>query len=145
MNSIAGNGVDLLNNGLNNDWRVRTMSPLGDLKLSGSLGRRWKLGDRQLGMIAAFNYSNEYRKYEDMQNNLYGVYDADKDQSNYLRYSVDDQYNHNVRLGAMLNFTLLSADGNSKYQLKNIFNQIGNDRYTWREGLSAQSEQRKLG
>lgn len=140
MNSIAGNGVDLLNNGLNNDWRVRTMSPLGDLKLSASLGRRWKLGDRQLGMIAAFNYSNEYRKYEDMQNNLYGVYDADKDQSNYLRYSVDDQYNHNVRLGAMLNFTLLSADGNSKYQLKNIFNQIGNDRYTWREGLSAQSD-----
>lgn len=140
MNSIAGNGVDLLNNSLNNDWRVRTMSPLGDLKLSGSLGRRWKLGDRQLGMIAAFNYSNEYRKYEDMQNNLYGVYDADKDQSNYLRYSVDDQYNHNVRLGAMLNFTLLSADGNSKYQLKNIFNQIGNDRYTWREGLSAQSD-----
>lgn len=140
MNSIAGNGVDLLNNGFNNDWRVRNMNPTGDLKLSGSLGRRWKLGDRQLGMIAAFNYSNEYRKYEDMQNNLYGVYNADKDQPNYLRYSVDDQYNHNVRLGAMLNFTLLSADGNSKYQLKNIFNQIGNDRYTWREGLSAQSD-----
>lgn len=140
LNSIAGNGVDLLNNHLNNDWRVRNMNPVGDLKLSGSLGRRWKLGDRQLGMIAAFNYSNEYRKYEDMQNNLFGVYDADKDQSNYLRYSVDDQYNHNVRLGAMLNFTLLSADGNSKYQLKNIFNQIGNDRYTWREGLSAQSD-----
>lgn len=140
LNSIAGNGVDLQNNHLNNDWRVRNMNPVGDLKLSGSLGRRWKLGDRQLGMIAAFNYSNEYRKYEDMQNNLFGVYDADKDQSNYLRYSVDDQYNHNVRLGAMLNFTLLSADGNSKYQLKNIFNQIGNDRYTWREGLSAQSD-----
>lgn len=140
LNSIAGNGVDLLNNHLNNDWRVRNMNPVGDLKLSGSLGRRWKLGDRQLGMIAAFNYSNEYRKYEDMQNNLFGVYDADKDQSNYLRYSIDDQYNHNVRLGAMLNFTLLSADGNSKYQLKNIFNQIGNDRYTWREGLSAQSD-----
>lgn len=140
LNSIAGNGVDLLNNHLNNDWRVRNMNPVGDLKLSGSLGRRWKLGDRQIGMIAAFNYSNEYRKYEDMQNNLFGVYDAEKDQSNYLRYSVDDQYNHNVRLGAMLNFTLLSADGNSKYQLKNIFNQIGNDRYTWREGLSAQSD-----
>lgn len=140
LNSIAGNGVDLQNNHLNNDWRVRNMNPVGDLKLSGSLGRSWKLGDRQLGMIAAFNYSNEYRKYEDMQNNLFGVYDAEKDESNYLRYSVDDQYNHNVRLGAMLNFTLLSADGNSKYQLKNIFNQIGNDRYTWREGLSAQSD-----
>lgn len=140
LNSIAGNGVDLLNNHLNNDWRVRNMNPVGDLKLSGSLGRRWKLDDRQLGMIAAFNYTNEYRKYEDMQNNLFGVYNAEKDESNYLRYSIDDQYNHNVRLGAMLNFTLLSADGNSKYQLKNIFNQIGNDRYTWREGLSAQSD-----
>lgn len=140
LNSIAGNGVDLLNNHLNNDWRVRNINPVGDLKLSGSLGRRWKLDDRQLGMIAAFNYTNEYRKYEDMQNNLFGVYNAEKDESNYLRYSIDDQYNHNVRLGAMLNFTLLSADGNSKYQLKNIFNQIGNDRYTWREGLSAQSD-----
>lgn len=140
LNSIAGNGVDLQNNHLNNDWRVRNMNPVGDLKLSGSLGRSWKLGDRQLGMIAAFNYTNEYRKYEDMQNNLFGVYNAEKDESNYLRYSIDDQYNHNVRLGAMLNFTLLSADGNSKYQLKNIFNQIGNDRYTWREGLSAQSD-----
>lgn len=136
----AGNGVSLSGNGFNNDWLVRTMNPVADLKLSASAGRRWKLGDRLLGMIAALNYSNEYRKYEDMDNNLFGVYDAEKDKSNYLRHSTDDQYNHNVRLGAMLNFTLLSADGNSKYQLKNIFNQIGNDRYTWREGVSAQSD-----
>ena len=113
LKSIAGNGVDLLGNGFNNDWRIRNMNPAGDLKFSASLGRRWKLGDRQMGMIAALNYTNEYRKYEDMDNNLFGVYDAEKDKSNYLRYSVDDQYNHNVRLGAMLNFTLLSADGNS--------------------------------
>lgn len=40
----------------------------------------------------------------------------------------------------MLNFTLLSPSGNNKYQLKNIFNQIGNSRYTSRDGTSAQSE-----
>lgn len=140
LKSIAGNGVDLMGNGFNNDWRIRNMNPAGDLKFSASIGRRWKIGDRQMGMIAALNYTNEYRKYEDMDNNLFGVYDAVKDKSNYLRYSVDDQYNHNVRLGAMANFTLLSADGNSKYQFKNIFNQLGNDRYTWREGVSAQSD-----
>lgn len=140
LKSIAGNGVDLMGNGFNNDWRIRNMNPAGDLKFSASIGRRWKIGDRQVGMIAALNYTNEYRKYEDMDNNLFGVYDAVKDKSNYLRYSVDDQYNHNVRLGAMANFTLLSADGNSKYQFKNIFNQLGNDRYTWREGVSAQSD-----
>ena len=44
-----------------------------------------------------------------------------------------------VRLGAMLNFTFLSKDGNHKYQLKNIFNQLATSRYTWRDGVSAQS------
>ena len=41
---------------------------------------------------------------EAMENNLYGIYDAVNDKPNYLRHSVDDQYNNNVRLGAMLNF-----------------------------------------
>ena len=39
----------------------------------------------------------------------------------------------------MLNFTFLSKDGNHKYQLKNIFNQLATSRYTWRDGVSAQS------
>ena len=56
-----------------------------------------------------------------MENNLYGIYDAANDKPNYLRHSVDDQYNNNVRLGAMLNFTFLSKDGNHKYQLKKIY------------------------
>ena len=112
---------------------------MGDLKLSASLSRRWLLEGHRLGMIAAVNYSNEYRTYENMQNNLFGAYDVSNDRSNYLRHSVDNQYNQNVRLGAMLNFTFLSESGNNKYQLKNIFNQIGNNRYTRREGVSAQA------
>ena len=139
LNPIAGEGTDLLHNGLNNDWSVRNHKPMGDLKLAASLNRRWQLGGRWLGMIAAVNYTNEYRTYENMQNNLFGVYDVINDRSNYLRHSVDDQFNHNVRVGAMLNFTFLSKDGNHKYQLKNIFNQLGNSRYTWREGVSAQA------
>lgn len=132
-------GTNLLNNGLNNDWRIRTMHPAGDLKLSASIGRRWNIGDNKMGMIAALNYTNEYRKYDDMQNNMFGVYDEVNDKSNPMHQYTDWQYNHNVRLGAMLNFTLLSPSGNNKYQFKNIFNQLGNDRYTWREGYTAQS------
>lgn len=140
LNPIAGNGVDLLGNGFNNDWRVRTMKPAGDIKLSVAIGRRWNLGENMAGMIASVNYGNEYRKYEGMANNLFGVYDEENDRSNYLRRSTDDQYNNNVRLGAMLNFTLMTADGKHRFGLKNIFNQIGNNRYTWREGISAQSD-----
>ena len=136
---VGDYATSLLGNGLNNDWFVKNKKPLGDLKLAASLNQRWMLGGRTLGMLAALNYTNEYRTYENMENNLYGIYDAANDKPNYLRHSVDDQYNNNVRLGAMLNFTFLSKDGNHKYQLKNIFNQLATSRYTWRDGVSAQS------
>ena len=138
-NKIGDYATSLLGNNLNNDWTVKQKKPLGDLKLAASLSHRWKLGGRTLGMLAALNYTNEYRTYENMENNLYGIYDAVNDKPNYLRQSVDNQYNNNVRLGAMLNFTFLSKDGNHKYQLKNIFNQLATSRYTWRDGVSAQS------
>lgn len=137
--TVGDYATSLLGNGFNNDWLVKSKKPLGDLKLAASLNQRWMLGGRTLGMLAALNYTNEYRTYENMENNLYGIYDAENDKPNYLRHSVDDQYNNNVRLGAMLNFTFLSKDGNHKYQLKNIFNQLATSRYTWRDGVSAQS------
>lgn len=136
---VGDYATSLLGNGFNNDWLIKNKKPLGDLKLAASLNQRWMLGGRTLGMLAALNYTNEYRTYENMENNLYGIYDAANDKPNYLRHSIDDQYNNNVRLGAMLNFTFLSKNGNHKYQLKNIFNQLATSRYTWRDGVSAQS------
>ena len=138
-NKVGDYATSLLGNGLNNDWHVKSKTPLGDLKLAANLNRRWVINDRTLGMLAAVNYTNEYRTYTGMENNLYGIYDAVNDKPNYLRHSIDDQYNNNVRLGAMLNFTLLSKDSNHKYQFKNIFNQLATSRYTWRDGVSAQS------
>ena len=135
----AYNGVSLMGNHFNNDWTTSTMHPLGDLKLGMSLTRHWNLSAGKLGMIAAANYTNEFRTYKNMKNNLFGVYDVANDRNNYLRHSTDDQYNHNVRVGAMVNLTFLSKGGNNKYEFKNIFNQIGNNRYTWRDGVSAQA------
>ena len=141
MKPIGNGGVNLLGNGLNNDWTVKSMKPWGDLKLSANLGRRWKVGENQMGLIAALNYTNEYRTFADMQNNQFGVYDERNGRSIYLSNSIDNQYNRNARLGAMLNMTFLTANGNNKFQFKNIFNQIGNDRYTVRDGKDEQSNQ----
>jgi outer membrane receptor protein involved in Fe transport len=134
------NGTDLMNNHLNNDWYVKDMHPVGGMKISATASQRWKIGENLLGMLAAVNYTNEYRSNLNMENNLFSVYDTKKDKMVYMHHYVDEQYNHNVRLGAMLNFTFLSANGKNKYQLKNIFNQLGTDRYTWREGFGAQSD-----
>ena len=140
LSTHPSGGIDLLQGGFNNDWRVRDRHPLGDLKLSGDWGARWQLGDAQLGLVGAANYTNETRTYRDMANNLFGVYDAANDRSNYLRRSTDNQYNRNERLGAMLNLALLSASGNHKYELKNIFNRLTTERYTDRTGINAQSD-----
>lgn len=147
--SIGGNYNDathfksFLKNQRNSSWFTKDIAPLADLKLAASLNRRWSISNNKLGMTAAINYTNEYRTYSDMQNNLFGVYDVANDHSNYLRHSTDDQYNNNTRMGAMLNFTLLSKSGNNKYQFKNIFNRLTNTRYTWREGVTAQANLEK--
>jgi TonB-dependent receptor len=134
-------GVDILNNGFDNDWKVRESTPLGDIRASASFARRWDASNGTFGLTAALNYTSSCRKFENMANNLFGVYDTKKDRSTYLRFSTDDQYNKNVRAGALLNLSYLTLDGNTKIQFKNILNQLGNSRYTWREGVSAQSDQ----
>lgn len=135
------NGYDLLNNGLNNDWTIKNRKPVTDLSLSMNVAHRWvSESGRTLAMMGAVNYSNTYKTYLNMDNNLYGAYDITHDRSNYLRKGVDDQYNHNVRVGAMLNLTYVPASGNSRYEFKNIFNQLGKDRYTYRKGTDAQSD-----
>ena len=145
LSTLGTNGggnpmIDLLHNGLNNDWRVRQYTPWADLKLAADWSRSWSLDGAKLGLIGAFNYSNEYRTICGMVNNFYAAYDTDNDRINPLRLSTDDQYTHSARLGTMLNLTLLSPNGKNKYQMKNIFNQLGYSRYTLRQGVSAQSE-----
>ena len=137
---IKDGDVNLLGSGLNNNWLVKSKKPVGDLKLGADWSRRWTLGEGKLGMVGAVNYTNETRSYSDMINNLFGVYDSANDRSNYLRHSTDNQYNNNIRLGAMLNLALLSKSGNNKYELKNIFNSLTNKRYTDRSGVNAQSD-----
>ena len=79
LNSINTNEIDLKNNGFNNDWLVRKHSPMGDLKFGANWNRSWNLNGNRLGMIAVASYSNEYRTYEDMENNLFGIYDVAND------------------------------------------------------------------
>ena len=135
------NNYSLTDNGLNNDWTVKKHTPLANLSLNANFTCRWALGNGAAwAMLGALNYSNGYQTYSDMNNNLFGGYDTTHDRSNYLHQYTDDQYNHNVRLGIMYNVSYVSANGNHRFELKNIFNQLGKDRYTERYGYNAQSE-----
>jgi outer membrane receptor for ferrienterochelin and colicin len=141
LSGFGDKTVDLKSNAFDNDWTTKKINPILDRKLGASLTRRFEHNGHKFGLNAALNWSEEFRTLENMQNNLFGVYDYKSGKSNYLRHSIDNQYNKNRRLGALLNFTWLSANGVSKYQFKNIFNRIENNRYTEREGVSAQANQ----
>lgn len=141
MNTYNGTAIDLLNNGLNNNWNIGQSAPVADLSVNASLNRKWEdVKGRRYGFISTVNYSNAYRTFVGMENSLFGTYDKVNDRSNYLRKSVDDQYNRNVRVGAMVNLTFVPDNGRDRYEFKNIFNQLGKSRYTERRGISAQSD-----
>ncbi len=141
MNMLSGERVDLLNNGLNNNWTVNSSKPIADMSMNMNFAHRWiSESGRTFAMMGAANYSNSYKTYLNMENSLFGTYDKENDKSVYLRHGKDNQYNHNIRIGAMLNLTYVTANGNNRYELKNIFNQLGRDRYTTRTGISAQSD-----
>lgn len=140
LRSIATNGIDLLGNGFDNDWTTHSRTPVSDFSANFAINRVWEIGARKLTLLGAANYSNSFRRFADMRNCLFGVYDTSNDRSNYLRQATDQQYNHNVRLGAMLNMAFIGEGGRNRVELKNIFNQLGKSRYTSRTGVNAQND-----
>lgn len=141
MNTFEGQeAIDLMNNGLNNDWSIKNKKPIADLRINAAANKKWETEDgKQIGLLTTINYSNSYKTFLDMENSLFGSYDIDHGHSVYLRKSTDNQYNNDVKLGAMLNLTYIPVNNRAHYEFKNIFNQLGKNRYTSRVGIDAQS------
>lgn len=140
--SAIENSVSLLDNGWNNDWRIKTIRPVSDFSFSLQGSEHWRLHDgRTLSLLLAANYSRSYKHYSDMQNNLFGAYDEQKQQSTYLRHATDDQQSIHDRTGAMLNLSYSQREGKDRIEWKNIFNLLTRERYTSRVGVSAQNDE----
>lgn len=133
--------ISLTDNGFNNDWSKHKRTPIGDLKLNMDFSRRWIYDSgAAFGMLGALNYSNTYKSYLNMTNALYTTYDKTHDDYNYIYKVTDNQYNNDVKWGAMLNFMLRSKSGKNYYEFKNIFNQNAINRLTNRfNGIDANS------
>lgn len=131
--------------GFNNDWRLRRERALPDMKVNGQCGRQWRVGERdRLSLNASLNYSRVTTRYINMGNARYGIYNIEEDKPEYLYKYDDDRYQTSVRWGAMLNLTW--ARGEGRVSFRNIFNQLGQDRLTLREGwqnISSRYEQEK--
>lgn len=124
-----------------NDWTVSRFKPVADLSVGFSGTETFSLsGGQHLSMLISANYNRSYKAYTDMTNNLLGTYDEAQQKPTYLRISTDDQYNIYNRVGAMFNLNYSRRGGKDRVEWKNIFNMITRNRYTYREGISAQSD-----
>lgn len=133
--------IDVLNNGLNNNWHIHSIKPIGDLKVNAGYDHTWSdVNGATLGLLAALNYSNTYKALTDMENSLYGPYDTTNNKEVALRRAIDNQYSNNVNLGAMLNMFLRPRDSRHYFEWKNLFNLTTVDRYSDRVGFNAQPD-----
>lgn len=126
-------------NGFNNDWEVKTKKPIPDQRFSIVMNR--KFGQRW-GLASGLNYSYTKYTYEDMKNTQYGVYNDLQDKPEPDNDYNDNQYLTNARIGALANLTFLLNDKN-RFEFRNIFNQLGQDRYTFRTGTDYTSGREK--
>ena len=138
--------TDVTRNGFNNNWQAGTRQPLADHRFSFMINRyRKTLGGQQLGLVAALNYSYGYLAYFNMTNARFGIYNKMDDRPEYFYKYADDQYTSTAKTGGMLNLIWMLNDDH-RLEFRNIFNQQGRDRYTWRDGwqnISAKYMQRK--
>ena len=136
------NSVSLTGNRFNNDWTTKKITPVSDLSLGFNGSESWSLpAGQSLSMLLSGNYSRSYKHYHDMLNCLFGAYDEAKQESQYLRQSTDDQQTIHTRLGLMFNLSYARRAGKDRIEFKNIFNQLGRERYTSRVGISAQNDE----
>lgn len=143
-----GSGTDLLgfDSGKrsldNKDWSVPNRKALPDMKCN--LSYSWKKDDTW-AVLGSVNYSYDNRILLNMDNARYGVYNIEHDTPDYLYDYKDDQYSTNVHIGGLLN-VIFKPNRTDKYELKQIFNQLGKDQYTYRDGyqyISGKYVQRK--
>lgn len=122
-----------LGRSLKNNWTTVAQNASPDLRASIEFIRRFNVGERvKVGHITAINYSNTRLSYLSQRTD-YNAYDTTSKRSDTIFNYFDNTNIHQVRAGLLHNWSL-SVGPNHKFEFKNIFNQIGNNTVTVREG-----------
>jgi outer membrane receptor protein involved in Fe transport len=129
----------LTKEGFNNDWRIKTVTPFPDQRLSLMIARRKETAAGQtLGNITSLTYSNTLKGVEGMKNARYGIYSARTDVPVFLDNYYDNQYSNDVRLGVLHNWSFI-LNPLHRIEFKNLFNMLGRNRLTERSGVKDMS------
>ena len=117
---------------LNGDFSNQKFNTLPDLRFGLNLGKRWRMGKSLLSTVSSLNYTSTFQTTK-TERYRYASWDEarQKSQDTLFRYS-DQSFARNVRISAISNWMLKTAK--SKFELKNLFNQIGDNETVIRNG-----------
>lgn len=98
-----------------------------------TLGRKINLGSNKLYTVSALNYSTNYQIYERSFRRYNFLNPGETTPTDWFKYT-DNSYQQEVRMTLLSNWMFKTAK--SKYTFKNLFNQIGENETTIREGIN---------
>ena len=127
MSSIADRDAYALK--LSNNWQAKRSTALPNQKLAVAFGKKWNRNSgAKLGTVTSLNYSNTYNTRNNMENYAYERFDPTTETPTYLYKYIANIYTTEFKIGLMHNWAYQTASGKSKFEFKNLLNQIGIDK-----------------
>ena len=120
---------------LNNNWKRKSRTAIPDQILSLSFANKYKIKrGGSIGQVAYISYKHQDDRYT-LSNNSYGIYDIRNEKSSYSKQYVDTQYIAESKIALGYNLSIMNGK-KSKIYFKNLFQNIGKDVVTSREGVN---------
>jgi TonB-dependent receptor len=117
---------------LPNDWSTRSLTASPDYRINLDGARTMRVAGKRLDNITSISYTHTNQRLE-LSQNYYDVF-SEANQKSTPRYRYNDlRFSQTNRLGAISNFTL-ELDPNNKIELRNFYNQQGQNQSTFRTG-----------
>lgn len=130
QNMPVSDQVNLAKN-LNSNFSNNQMSNLPDIRFGINMGRKGKIGEAEWSAVNSLNYAMTFQNMEVMRYR-YAYFSEERGRSDTLFKYKDGSFSQNVRISAISNWRLKT--GKSLFEFKNMFNQIGDNETTIRNG-----------
>jgi len=118
---------------LNNYWDAEPLNAIPNQSFSLNYGKRFQKGNRSIGTITALNYSLSHNA-DEIENNGYQSARTDGINPDYNFNYIDNSYSRTAKVGLLHNWAFFPGKGR-KFEFRNMFNLIGKNQSTIRNGL----------
>ena len=120
---------------LGSNFGSSTRSVAPDFRLGFQTGKRWNLGEAQLSTVNSISYSSVWQA-QSTSRYRYASWNSELGRSMDTLFRYQDQsLNQNIRISAISNWMIKTAS--SRFELKNLFNQISDNETVVRNGRIA--------